>query len=48
MHPKIENFKIEDVKEFLISHGFDVKTNYPLNDISEELVMLYAKKLPIC
>ena len=48
MHPKIENFKIEDVKEFLTSHGFDVKTNYPLNDISEELVMLYAKKLPIC
>ena len=48
MHPKIENFKIEDVKEFLTSHGFDVKTNYPLNDISEALVMLYAKKLPIC
>ena len=48
IHPKIENFKIEDVKEFLTSHGFDVKTNYPLNDISEELVMLYAKKLPIC
>jgi len=44
MHPKIENFKIEDVKEFLTTHGFDVKIIHPLKDVSEELVMLYAKK----
>jgi FkbM family methyltransferase len=43
MHPNIENFKIRDVKEFLISNGFDVRIIHPLNNISEELVMLYAK-----
>jgi hypothetical protein len=44
MHPKIENFKMEDVKEFLTTNGFDIKIIHPLNYISEELVMLYAKK----
>jgi FkbM family methyltransferase len=44
MHPRIENFKIEDVKEFLIINGFDVRIIHPLNNVSEELVMLYAKK----
>ncbi len=43
MHPNIENFKIEQVKKFLIKNGFDVKVICPLKDISEELVMLYAK-----
>ena len=44
MHPRIENFKIEEVKRFLTINGFDVKIIYPLNNVSEELVMLYAKK----
>jgi len=44
MHPKIENFKVQDVKKFLSSYGFEVKIIHPLNDVSEELVMLYAKK----
>ena len=43
MHPKIENFKIKDVEDFLTMHGFDVKIISPLNNISKELVMLYAK-----
>jgi len=43
MHPNIENFEIEQVKKFLIKNGFDVKIIRPLKDISEELVMLYAK-----
>jgi|TARA_B110000438_G_scaffold121155_1_gene118284 FkbM family methyltransferase len=43
MHPNIENFEIEQVKKFLIKNGFDVKIIHPLKDISEELVMLYAK-----
>ncbi len=43
MHPKIENFKIKDVKEFLTINGFDVKIIHPLNNVSKELVMLYAK-----
>ena len=44
MHPKIESFKIEEVKKFLIKNRFDVRIIHPLKDISEELVMLYAKK----
>ena len=44
MHPRIENFKIEEVKRFLTINGFDVKIIHPLNNVSEELVMLYAKK----
>ena len=43
MHPNIKNFEIEQVKKFLIKNGFDVKIIHPLKDISEELVMLYAK-----
>ena len=46
MHPKIENFKIKDVEDFLTMHGFNVKIIHPLKNISEELVMLYAKKTP--
>ena len=47
MHPNIENFKIDDVKEFLALNGFDVKIIYPLNSVSEELAMLYAKNLSL-
>mgnify|MGYP001039418442 CR=1 FL=1 len=43
MHPKIENFKIKDVEDFLTKHGFNVKIIHPLNNTSKELVMLYAK-----
>lgn len=43
MHPRIENFEIEDVKKFLTSNGFDVEVIHPLNNVSEELVMLYGK-----
>jgi FkbM family methyltransferase len=43
IHPRIENFKIKDVKEFLTIKGFDVRIIHPLNNISEGLVMLYAK-----
>mgnify|MGYP001338680871 CR=1 FL=1 len=45
MHPKIKNFKIDDVKKFLMVHGFEVKIIHPLNDVSKELSMLYAKKI---
>ena len=36
---------IDDVKKFLMAHGFEVKIIHPLNDISKELSMLYAKKI---
>jgi FkbM family methyltransferase len=45
MHPNIENFKVENVKDFLSLHGFEVKIVHPLNNVSKELVMLYAKKI---
>ena len=47
VHPNIKNFKINDLKKFLILNNFDVDIIQPLENTSEELAMLYAKNKEI-